>query len=136
MSIPKPAFSMEPNSYMKDASVSPTGTELPACTSSVEYKKRLDAICTAFEQQWGNPDTASIETLVNAAEPSERESLFDELISIEQEMLGRRGQPVDRQHYFKRFPAYQSRLNIIFARLDSETLPKYSLTAESDSRYV
>lgn len=77
---------------------------------------RVDRLCDRFEKEWKAGAEPSIEDYLVQVDRSERETLGRELIALDLEYRGRRGELPPRSLYRQRFPAHARLIDELWIR--------------------
>ncbi len=73
---------------------------------TLSHKGRIDTACDHFEAAWKAGGQPRIETYLDAEPENERLALFRQLLALELELRGRRGERPNPEGYRTRFPRY------------------------------
>lgn len=77
---------------------------------------RIDDVCQRFEASWRDGQPAKLEEVLRAVSDKDRTPVFVELLHLEIEYRGKRGESPDEQTYVDRFPEYSGVVQEVFAR--------------------
>lgn len=87
----------------------------PSASLNAEQLRRIDAICDRFEAALKSGSTPRIETFLEVAEKSLRDTLLRELLALELAYRIRRGDSVDVDEYRSRFPGHSQMIDKVLA---------------------
>lgn len=71
-------------------------------------RRRIDALCDAFETAWRAGQRPRIEAELEKIESAARDELLKELLLVEWELLGKEGAPIRFEEYVARFPEHET----------------------------
>lgn len=71
-------------------------------------RRRIDALCDAFEAAWRAGQKPRVEAELEKIEPTARHELLKELLLVEWELLGKQGVPIRLEDYLARSPEHES----------------------------
>lgn len=80
-----------------------------------DQQKMVDQMCDEFEAEWLSNGSPAIETYLERADETIRESLLRELLIAEMELQKRSGTTIDVRRYLRRFPEHQSLVQSVTA---------------------
>src|SRR5262249_2882665 len=88
-------------------------------TLSLEALRRIDQVCARFESAWQAKTEPLIEEYLGPAAEPERSQLFLELLQLDLELRGQRGEVPDREGLCARFPDYTETVDSVLRALVS-----------------